>query len=69
MSKQEIITVDPFAEEVVIPEGWGYEMNNKDLLEEVILNDEYEESQMRDALAYADAVSRPYKIDEDQEEG
>ena len=59
-----LITVDPFAEEVVIPEGWGYEMNDKDLLDEVILNDEYEEGQIEEALAFADALSITYKIEE-----
>lgn len=66
MSKQEIITVDPFAEEVVIPEGWGYEMVDPSLINEVILDDEYEEGQIEDALAYADALSITYKIDEEE---
>ena len=67
MSKDNsLITTDPFAEEVVIPEGWGYEMVDPDLLNEVILDDEYEEGQIEEALAFADALSITYKIEEEE---
>ena len=71
MSKDNsLITTDPFAEEVVIPEGWGYEMVDPDLINEVILDDEYEyeyeEGQIEEALAFADALSITYKIEEEE---
>tara|TARA_R110002110_G_scaffold8280_11_gene41644 strand:- start:448 stop:645 length:198 start_codon:yes stop_codon:yes gene_type:complete len=59
-----IITVDPFASEVesLVPEHWGYTFSDEGLYDEVILDDEYEESIIDEAVAFADALSITYTV-------
>ena len=61
------ITTDPFTPEVeaLVPEHWGYTFSDEGLYDEVILDDEYDESQIEEALAFADALSITYRVQEE----